>query len=392
MIKYIRSLKFYPFLLIVLVLFVGDNVLSKYNISLQTHKLLLIILCILSLPKILNCNKQIPQGLILFTFIVLYTIFKSVTDASPGSRMMGIIVMLPVFIYLAFRSNVSHPNRYKKVLYCSFIFECGIAVMERILYTNIFQLSIGDNIISTADFDTTDFRSIGLYGHPLQNSVVILVFINFILVYEKNILLKFGLSALGILSIFCFNTRAAMVISGCSFLLYFSYWLKNSNIPNYRKNISIILMLIVCSIFVYLFSQGVIGGRLSSMGLYDDDSAAARVDVFYIFKIYSLDNFIIGIPFNKLQLVKYYAGLYAVENFWLNWLLSYGIIFVVGLIVFYMLFFKRIFRFETKFKTLFLIIPFIILASTNPSLAVSIVPMTSFLLLSYIMPNKNYFQ
>ena len=47
---------------------------------------------------------------------------------------------------------------------------------------------------------------------------------------------------------------------------------------------------------------------------------------------------------------------------------------------------KKLFKKESKFNTFFIIVPFFVLASTNPSLAVSIVPMTSFLLLSYIMP------
>lgn len=135
-----------------------------------------------------------------------------------------------------------------------------------------------------------------------------------------------------------------------------------------------------------MYSSGVIGGRLSSMGLYDDDSAAVRIAAWTIFDYYDLSDFILGINSTELELLQYRVSLYAIENFWLNWILSYGVLFVVGLIMLYIPVMKKLFKKESKFNTFFIIVPFFVLASTNPSLAVSIVPMTSFLLLSYIMP------
>ena len=122
------------------------------------------------------------------------------------------------------------------------------------------------------------------------------------------------------------------------------------------------------------------------MGLYDDKSASVRLDVFTVFDYYKLSDFITGISFNDLQILKYRTALFAVENFWLNWLFSYGLVFVIGLVIFYIPLIKRLFQSEKNFAKYFIIIPFFVLASTNPSLAVSIVPMSTFLLLAYIMP------
>lgn len=376
-------------IILVLVLFIGDNVLTKYNIQLPLHKFVILVFCCMTFIKIKNVGcKYFPQAERLLIFIVLYTLFKIFTGGSEGNTNMGIIVLLPVFVFLAFVSTAGNSNLYsfKKLLYAAYILECGIALIEKILKINIFQLGIGDAIVMTSDLSSTEFRSIGLYGHPLQNALVVFCFIVFILIYENNIKLKFGLASLGFIAIFCFNTRAAIVMSAICFVIYVFYWMKS-----YKKSIAIkfmtfITVFIICSAFYYLYSVGLIGGRLSSMGLYDDNSASVRLAAFTIFDYYNLSDFITGISYNDLQILKYRTGLFAIENFWLNWLFSYGLIFIIGLILFYIPLIKKIFQKERKFVKCFLIIPFIVLASTNPSLAVSIVPMSAFLLLAYIMP------
>ena len=236
------------------------------------------------------------------------------------------------------------------------------------------------------DFDGTEFRSFGLFGHPLQNAVVVEVFILFILMYERNIKRKYFLAILGVVAIFCFNTRAAIVMSSATVVLYTLYWVRTEKVSSNVK-MALLIAFVAISGFVYhMFTQGLIGGRLSSMGLYDEDSAGVRIEVWNIFNYYDLKDFIFGISEKELIFLKSRLGLIAVENFWFNWMLTYGVVFVVGLVLFYIPVFKKIFSGTTLFTSMFLIIPFITLASTNPSLAVSIVPVSSFLLLSYIMP------
>lgn len=376
-------------LILVLVFYIGDNILTKYNIQFSIHKFIILVLCCMFFSKIKNIGSEyFPQAIKLLIFIGLYTLFKVFTGGSAGNTNMGIIVLLPVFIFLAFVSTIrcSDIRYYKKILYTAYLLECGIAIIEKILNINIFQLGIGDETISTSELTSTEFRSIGLYGHPLQNALVVFCFMIFILIYENNIKLKFGFASLGIISIFCFNARAAIVMSTICFVTYIFYWMKSYKKSSAIKLMTFMTVFIICSAFYYMYSVGLIGGRLSSMGIYDDNSASVRLAAFTIFDYYNLSDFITGISYNDLQILKYRTGLFAIENFWLNWLFSYGLIFIIGLILFYIPLIKKIFQKERKFVKCFLIIPFIVLASTNPSLAVSIVPMSAFLLLAYIMP------
>lgn len=245
---------------------------------------------------------------------------------------------------------------------------------------------MNDTIFATEAF-SSNFRSIGLYGHPLQNALVVFIFITFILVYEENTKIKFGLACLGILAIFCFNTRAAIVMSTSCFIIYIFYWLKKANKSHFIKIITLITTCIASAIIIYLFITGKIGGRLSTLGLYDDSSAGVRLAALDIFDYYKLSDFLLGLSQKEFQLMSSKTGVYTIENFWLNWLLSYGLIFIVGLVLLYIPLIKKLYKGKNIFIKVYLILPFIILASTNPSLAVSIIPMTSFLLLSYIMPH-----
>lgn len=376
--------------IILLVFFVGDNILTTFGIPLPQHKLILLLLCSLSLFKLKITYREFPQIIHLLVFCFVYTLFKVITGGQGGNTMMGVMVMLPILVYIAFRSLEKPKNilTYKSILYIGYLFECCISIAERILHMHFFKWQ-EDIEYALIDFDVTEFRSFGLFGHPLQNAVVVEVFILFILIYERNIKRKYFLAILGVVAIFCFNTRAAIVMSSVSVAFYTLYWVRTERVSIHVK-MALLIAFVAISAFVYhMFTQGLIGGRLSSMGLYDEDSAGVRIEVWNIFNYYELKDFVFGISEKELVFLKSRLGLIAVENFWFNWMLTYGVVFVVGLVLFYIPVFKKIFSGTSLFTSMFLTIPFITLASTNPSLAVSIVPVSSFLLLSYIMPMSN---
>lgn len=379
-------------ILFILVFFISDNVCNTFGIKIPNYKFILLVLCAFSLSHIKNVYNTLPQAIYLLAFCVLYTIFKIATGGQAGNTMMGMTVTLPVFIYVTYRALEKDSNAYvyKKTLYWAYVAECLTAIFERVTHSHLFQWqSDTDTIEYVMDFDVTEFRSFGLYGHPLQNAVVIVVFILFILVYERNVRKKYALSILGVLAILCFNTRAAIVVSSVCVVFYTIYWLRTEKVSGSSK---MILLAIFCGIVgsvYYLFSQGLIGGRLSSMGLYDEDSAGVRVQALDIFRYYKMSDFMFGISQQEIEIIKFRLGLIAVENFWLNWMLGYGCVFIIGLVALYYPLLKKLLKNNTLFEKAFLFVPFILLASTNPSLAVSIIPMTSFLLLSRVMPLAN---
>lgn len=207
-------------IIIFLVFFLGNNVLSAYNIPHQLYTLSIVLLCLINL--IPSFHKKIHKNGSLRNLLFFLTIYWAwkVFNGGEGSIMIGIIVFLPPYIYLCYINSRQQPFFYKKILYLAYIIECSIAIIERLFISHVFKYEkIGIQV------PIGDFRSIGLYGHPLQNALIVLIFVNFILIYENDNKKKYIMAFFGLIAIFCFNARAAIVISISSVFIYFFHWL-----------------------------------------------------------------------------------------------------------------------------------------------------------------------
>lgn len=395
-ILYILSHQPLLFVLFLLVFVLGDNVTHTLGFSHQMTKFMLLVCCaIASLKTISNGFAVCPAGRNLLLFTVLYWIFKIATDHTPGAVSMGIVLFLPVLLYLTFISHVRKRDipHFKRLFYGIYLVECGIAIIERFVLRSTFFIStfteLGaaqDPIYQLSAEELLAFRAIGLYGHPLQNALIVFVFLLFILIYECSIRKKLFMVSLGILAIFCFNARAAILISTVSVGLYCLHLFQESSVKSSVRQNIFAGFLIALLIFYASYSFGIIGGRLLSMGVFDDSSTATRIRLLSIFDYYDWKDFVFGINRDELMILIQKIGVFAIENFWFNIGLSYGLVCVIGLVVFYVPLMRSIFKHESLFHGLFLIVPYITLASTNLSLSVDIVSMTAFLMLSYIMP------
>lgn len=374
----------------------GDNVTHTLGLSHQTTKFMLLVCCAMaSLRTISKGFSACPPGRNLLLFLMTYWLFKIATDHTPGAVSMGVVLFLPVLLYLSFISRVRKRDilHFKRLLYGIYLIECGIAVIERfILHNTIFVSTFTEvGAVQQPTFQLSieellEFRAIGLYGHPLQNALIVFVFLLFILIYEFSTRTKLLMVSLGVLAIFCFNARAAILVSTASVGLYCLHLFQESSVKSSVRQNIFVGFLLVLLIFYASYSSGIIGGRLLSMGLFDDSSAATRVRLLNIFDYYDWNDFVFGINRDELMILIQKIGVFAIENFWFNIGLSYGLVCVTGLFFFYIPLMRSIFKQESLFHSLFLIVPYITLASTNLSLSVDIVSMTSFLLLSYIMP------
>ena len=73
-----------------LVFYIGDNILTKYNIQFSIHKFIILVLCCMFFSKIKNIGSEyFPQAIKLLIFIGLYTLFKVFTGGSAGNTNMG---------------------------------------------------------------------------------------------------------------------------------------------------------------------------------------------------------------------------------------------------------------------------------------------------------------
>lgn len=96
-------------IIIFLVFFLGNNVLSAYNIPHQLYTLSIVLLCLINL--IPSFHKKIHKNGSLRNLLFFLTIYWAwkVFNGGEGSIMIGIIVFLPPYIYLCFINSRQQP-------------------------------------------------------------------------------------------------------------------------------------------------------------------------------------------------------------------------------------------------------------------------------------------
>lgn len=199
----------------------------------------------------------------------------------------------------------------------------------------------------------------------------------FILIYDGyKPKVKYTLWAIGYAAILCFNTRSSMVANIIFLALY--QVIEASKTRSFSMKVRVIALGIFGVAFLgLLITQTSLGGRLLEMGLLDENSAAVRMNTWSIFDYYNLSDFLYPDEVNR-EILLSRTGLYATENFWIDWLLKYGLIIEV---IYIALVAYNIFQYGRgymKIDLLFLNLVFWVIASTNNSLTANPIPLFLF--------------
>lgn len=138
---------------------------------------------------------------------------------------------------------------------------------------------------------------------------------------------------------------------------------------------------IICYIFIFHFG---LGGRLLDIGLFDENSSQVRLNAWELFRYYDIDKFLYGHTFEENMAIRFSAGLYRLENFWLGYMLSCGLIFLLVYSFLYFFVFKYFLRNYSLFSKYFVSFAFISIASTSNSLDSNFLFLFYFILLSIV--------
>lgn len=391
--------------ILTLVLFFGYNVMCFYGIDSNPIYAALLVLCFI---LIFYFKSEARHNIIVFISaiaVVCYGLYKTWTDTSDGARSMSLMIMLPIVVFgaLPYYSNKKSGRIWKSlknILLLAFIFETGLALCERVFMYNIFPhdlpeienvTNVGqpqynqiindmteDKLMDQEDVEV--FRSFGLYGHPLQNALIITTIMTFILFSEMKMKKKMFLWGLGFIAILCFNSRSSIV---GNILIFFIFFIRMSSSQKERTTSKISLLLftiIIAASIIYLMNSQSYGGRLVSMGLLDDSSAQTRIDTWNIFNNYKLSDFLFGHNRTEINQIYLASDIITTENFWIDWLLRFGLFFIIVYIIFYYIVLRNLYTNYDFSVSLITFTTFIILASTNNSLSASWMPMFIYLL------------
>lgn len=383
------------FILIILLLFIAPNFLTYIGFDIKMFHAFIIALSILllfTIKKEVLSNKSLLAILII---VCSFSIHKLIVDTGEGTRMAVLQILGAPIIYAAIpklnyklnKSNVILWRKFSVAIFIFYITETGMAILERIIGHNILGWSGG--IMELSSQNIGGFRSTALLGHPLNNALIVSTMMSFILFSQIKLRLKLILWLLGYLAILCFNTRSSIVGNAMIFATYFFYTLfMDKKIKHKDKKMLVFFSICIFFALMIIITTTQIGGRLFELGLFDKSSAQVRIDTWSIFKYFDLKDFLWGIDYNHIQMILYSTGLIATENFWIDFLFSFGFVFLCIYTILYIALFTQLFKHYQIFNKTCIISTFILIASTNNSLSSSFLPLFIFMLLSHIFDSK----
>ena len=234
-------------------------------------------------------NKYFIKLLLYFIVVFISVVY---IQKRPLSTVCSWCAPLTIYFSLSDREY-----KYIKPIYWFFIIffiaNTGISIFERITGERLLEVDYNNEIlvqqmnISEEEGDTS-FRSFSLLGHPLTNANI-MAFMAFIIFYTKSSISKYKLPLLilGTISLFCFNARAAIVIT---IILLIPTIKKTIEDNRKHKLFSIIIIIILFTTAIIHFSS--FEGRLGE-GFADESSLVRLTAIQYFFSI-PLYNLIIG--------------------------------------------------------------------------------------------------
>lgn len=330
---------------------------------------------------------------ITFSWFIVNRIADGVANRNVLLHSMNLPAMYYVY-YEYMKENEFPINSLKKLLIFLFLFNALIAIYERLTLTLFYPY----DLIRT-DFDylldeEEVFRSSAMLGHPLTNALIMSIMMTFILISNLRPIVKYSLFFTGFLSLFCFNARAAIIISAGIFVLYMirPIFKKDSS---KRSRLFAVFVLVVFALFGFYLLQSGYGGRFEERGDFSEDgSVLARLDVFDIVIQYGISNYLWGLPPDEVdQIAMSVLGMTHIENWFILSTLSSGLIITTIVTLLYVPIYRNATLPYSKYSSFLIFIATIVLGSTNNSFATGIPALSIFFACCYaftpVEPNES---
>ncbi len=346
-----------------LMLLLQPLILGVLGVSPSLHSAVIFLTPFLLTINNLRINKSVLKVLyvILFIFIYCYLFSRDL-------YLIGYInaLLLPLLIYVSL-SNSINSNIYKKIATINFFF-FGCLIFESFI-ERIFEfklISIADDFVDVGYEVETQFRSNGLYGHPLSSAgIVLIIYLTILAMTSVSRQKKMYITLFVLASMLCFNARTCLFLTIVGFLCFYLDRL------TVKRLISIVVVGIgVLFLLFYAVTQLGVGTRLLELG--SDDSSKIRFMVFSVFDYLDVSDLLWGAETSFLdRTVKTVAKgeKIIIENPILDYIFRFGIILTMVLVISYITFFSKISQGLTKRQKIILFVPITISILSSISLA-----------------------
>lgn len=241
-------------------------------------------------------NKyKIPQiSKIYISAIVLGYFLHNLSGIEENFNTTVLARIVPIILLSIAHKQTRKPSVFIIFSLIFYIIECGISIYEKINISYLIKYKTLDeyNALSNLISDNSEFRSVSLMLHPLYNANTVSIFLIFILFSDKlEKWKKYVLIIMGLLALWGFNSRAAMVI----WFIIIIYKLFFYNTKRIKFIISLVVLYFTIPFVIDFVITSGIFGRLTDMTSLDD-SSLSRITAFDIFfnERWSFNDVVVG--------------------------------------------------------------------------------------------------
>jgi hypothetical protein len=289
-------------------------------------------------------------------------------------------LILPVLLSMLLKvTDVDVLYKFRNWVYLLFFANAGIAIIEKLKGSYL--------IAHQPDWLVDYFRSSAIFGHPLNNALIMSVLTITLFLAAKQTWLKLSVLFAGMVSIFCFGARGALIGVFIGIMLHMLLNTMGLGSTSEKKSatngLAYLIAFAVIILIVINFTS--FGDRITALS-HVDGSAEARVDSFNIISQINFSDLIWkGTSTQEMERIQYTSGVEIIENFYLIWLLRFGII-VTGILIWglgkFLFDVTKTSPADIKFPIL---LTFIFVSSTNNSLSTSTLVISNLVLAYYIL-------
>jgi len=312
-------------------------------------------------------------------------------------RLLGLVVI--IFAYLYATKNLSSVSFIVDTLLCPVLIALNFSYYPEQLKWNTRKwcvqlillnsyVAIGERLFSVNLFPVTAhfgdiFRSTALLGHPLNNALITLVVFIYVAAVAIPVKRKIYIMTVLFTALICFGARGALYVSILALLLLFIIPAFVSRSPYFKKiNKANIILLVagMLGMLVYLTLNTTLGERLVDASFYDS-SAEVRTQAFDVIDINEIGQYLGAKSQDDIDTMSYYAEVEIIENFFIIWILKFGLLITaVLLLLLYRLFYARI-PIRSGIKKHIMVLLLFAGAATNNSLATNTQTLSIFVIL-----------
>jgi hypothetical protein len=180
----------------------------------------------------------------------------------------------------------------------------------------------------------TDWRATALFGHPLENAMLMGGFLVCMASRGTAWLgtgLRFGLGILALLAMFAFGGRASLVFSGFLIVLFgltaLARRLIQGRAVSLRAAAAILLILPLVAIGLAIIGETGLFDRMAERFRADDGSALARLTMWSLFDPIPWRDLVLAPDQAVVKTWQRLQGLeFGIESFWVGFALTYGLV------------------------------------------------------------------